>query len=439
MQIQIKNIWTIKEASINLDWLSVIAWNNDTWKSTVSKVIFSVIKAFQQYKDFKEVSKENIITNEIENIYRETRFINSLLSDKEYASFFVKNYWEIFKDLQKEFTPIQFIEWLELNPSHDFFEAKRIIIKDLKFKDILKQNLYKGLDKIEKEYFKEETKEYLIEKALNNIFDSEFRWWLSFGNKKWKIIATDWTLPLFNIEIKNNKIENIKIVDDIIKIKDSTFTETPIILNLFNDLDGMQRLQFHVQDLFKKIRKIDVKNSSRKNWFWLKVENIIWWKFELNKKIAWVELSFNKKWVDWNIHTINTATWIKSFGILDLLDQADNLNSDSLLILDEPEVHLHPEWQVRYAELIILLIKERDLSVLITSHSPYMIKALSKFSKEKDKVNASFYLAEKNKNWGFNINDKTNDINIIFEKLAEPFNILMKQYYVVKTRKILNY
>gem|GEM_PF-4084737 len=45
--------------------------------------------------------------------------------------------------------------------------------------------------------------------------------------------------------------------------------------------------------------------------------------------------------------------------------------------------------------MIIDLIEERKLSVLITSHSPYMIEALSKFSKEKD-INASFYLAEEN-------------------------------------------
>jgi predicted ATPase len=87
-------------------------------------------------------------------------------------------------------------------------------------------------------------------------------------------------------------------------------------------------------------------------------------------------------------------------------------------------VHLHPEWQVRYAKLIVYLIKERSLSILITSHSPYMIEALSKFSKE-EWVKASFYLSEDSKNWKCTIEDKTEDQNYILDKLVEPFEKLV--------------
>ena len=39
------------------------------------------------------------------------------------------------------------------------------------------------------------------------------------------------------------------------------------------------------------------------------------------------------------------------------------------MILDEPEIHLHPEWQLAYAELIVLLEKKFDLSIVVTTHS----------------------------------------------------------------------
>ena len=40
-----------------------------------------------------------------------------------------------------------------------------------------------------------------------------------------------------------------------------------------------------------------------------------------------------------------------------------------VLILDEPEIHLHPQWQVLYAEIVVLLQKAFDLTVVVTTHS----------------------------------------------------------------------
>ena len=35
------------------------------------------------------------------------------------------------------------------------------------------------------------------------------------------------------------------------------------------------------------------------------------------------------------------------------------------VILDEPEIHLHPEWQMIYAELIVILQQKFDLNFII--------------------------------------------------------------------------
>ena len=47
-----------------------------------------------------------------------------------------------------------------------------------------------------------------------------------------------------------------------------------------------------------------------------------------------------------------------------------------VIILDEPEIHLHPEWQLLYAETLVALQKEFNLTVLITSHSPVFVRAI---------------------------------------------------------------
>jgi predicted ATP-dependent endonuclease of OLD family len=72
---------------------------------------------------------------------------------------------------------------------------------------------------------------------------------------------------------------------------------------------------------------------------------------------------------------------IKGFGLIQLLLKNNQLNSRTLLIIDEPEIHLHPNWQVLYAEILVLLSKKLEIPILLTSHSPYFIEALKLFLK----------------------------------------------------------
>ncbi|MCK5111589.1 MAG: AAA family ATPase [Arcobacteraceae bacterium] len=119
---------------------------------------------------------------------------------------------------------------------------------------------------------------------------------------------------------------------------------------------------------------------------------------------------------------INVATGIKYFGLLQVLLDNNRLNLNTILILDEPEVHLHPKWQLKMAELIVELVKN-GVKILVNSHSPYMIEALQRYSElEKIEDKSNFYLAQNG------AIDKIEDSNSrtlseIFEKLSEPFDI----------------
>lgn len=130
------------------------------------------------------------------------------------------------------------------------------------------------------------------------------------------------------------------------------------------------------------------------------------------------ELFFSKD--NKKIEMVNTATGIKYFGILQLLSEKNHINRDTILILDEPEVHLHPKWQLKMAKLIVQLVKQ-DVMIVVNSHSPYMIEALQRYS-DKEMVNSDFYLAGngyiKKEN-----NSNSETLAKIFEKLSEPFDI----------------
>ena len=155
------------------------------------------------------------------------------------------------------------------------------------------------------------------------------------------------------------------------------------------------------------------------------INTIIGGDINYNKESRNLVFSANK--VDINFS--NTAVGVKSFAILNILLQSIELNGRHLLIIDEPEVHLHPKWQIKYAELLVLMSKELDIKLLINSHSPYFIEALKTYSvKHNYKEETNFYLASKNEDQTVSIKNVNNKLDDIFALLSEPFDELNKIY-----------
>jgi predicted ATPase len=66
------------------------------------------------------------------------------------------------------------------------------------------------------------------------------------------------------------------------------------------------------------------------------------------------------------------------------------------LIIDEPEMNLHPKAQVQLTEFLAMLV-QAGLHVLITTHSPYMVDHLANLMKaaeheDKERIREKFYL-----------------------------------------------
>lgn len=70
-----------------------------------------------------------------------------------------------------------------------------------------------------------------------------------------------------------------------------------------------------------------------------------------------------------------TAMGIANLGILALLIERKVLDKGSFLFIDEPEAHLHPAWQVRMAENLFELSRQ-GVNVVIATHSADILKWL---------------------------------------------------------------
>ncbi len=455
--LEIENIGIIKNACIEFGGLTVIAGENDTGKSTVGKLIFSLIKSLSRYEEDLELGdkeKLRIIydiitrlyfilrkkTNNVEIIKR-VRDIREetqhavIKCDLDYVKYNILPKMEELCNLSKEYLDGNNNE--NISPEEIAHMSMIIAYNIGKIKSIIDEP---------------ENKLDIIKKAFKRMIYSEFDLDIcnKFSNGS-SIRILYGKNEILNISMKNNKNNRDKDVDisitlneDELFYKDAIYIESPIILHIhhaikYSDTFGLSGLiygrrtvPFHLKDLIKKLeigRNIEIiEDFEKDNWI-----------YNLNKDIISIingEVIYSNESSDFEyvkrvkdkkciIKSINIATGIKSFGILQMLINSGYLNDKTILIIDEPEVHLHPEWQLKYAHVIVKLVKY-GIPVVISSHSPYMIQALRYYAmKEEIDDRIKFYLSEKDDDELVYIKDVTDDLNQIFTKLAKPLGKVM--------------
>ncbi len=245
------------------------------------------------------------------------------------------------------------------------------------------------------------------------------------------------------IVFENNKIKNINLEDELL-FQDVTYVESPAYLQLANVLKNAEtffdfdmaesgrlsrnrpKVLFHIKDLMNKLEQsmyyADSLSETNRDLL-SSLAAIVDGEFKYDEKVSEFKFHRNHKKT---VKAVNIASGIKSFGMIQLLIQANALNERSMLIVDEPENHLHPEWVVKYADIITELVK-KDISVLINSHSPYMIQALSYFAGKKNiKDKTNFFLTKRiDDSQMTTFENVTEDLEKVFQALAEPINRIM--------------
>ncbi len=212
--------------------------------------------------------------------------------------------------------------------------------------------------------------------------------------------------------------------------KDIIFIETPLVWNFskfFRDIalvESQMNIEIDYPLFMKDLNfKLFIKNVSNGIDIRDEMISLMGGQFEQDER---GDFFFNKNGT--RIELENTSTGIKQFGIFQILSQNNYLNKNTVLILDEPEVHLHPKWQLEMAKIIIELVKN-GVRIVINSHSPYIIEALKRYSEvEEIEEKTNFYLAEN----GYIEHQES--LENIFEKLVLPLRELKK----IKMDRYLN-
>ncbi|MEI0566181.1 AAA family ATPase [Brachyspira pulli] len=442
MELQLKNVGIIKEANIILDGLTLIAGENDTGKSTIGKALYSVVSGLNNADKYYKYFYNNQINSLKENIDRklhneilirisevDSKIHNIYLKEKdklENSNNFLINFLQPFEEDIENLKKSNFYEFVSKLREYDLDESLSKELEDIK------SILYREITEYEKKYFgiKKQIEIEFIDK-IHSFYINSSNISILYNNKK-----------VIDIDINNSELnETISIGE--VYAKDITYIETPFVFHFDNrnkfpylrkrviSPDGriiirkeISYLINHIDDLLNKLNN---SNTIENNYFMEisnEVRNKIGGYIEYNNNVRKLLFKKNNNYIELS----NTAVGIKSFAIIDLLLKSGVFNDKHILILDEPEVHLHPKWQIEYAKLMVKMAEELDIQILINSHSPYFIEAIQKYSKKSEKIadKTNFYLSEKQDDGYAVIKNVNNNLKSIFNTLYDAYNILDK-------------
>lgn len=122
-----------------------------------------------------------------------------------------------------------------------------------------------------------------------------------------------------------------------------------------------------------------------------------------------------------------TAMGISNVGLIDLLLRNNIINKGSFLIMDEPEVHLHPQWQVFLAQILYKIAKN-GANIIIATHSLDFLKAFENILKDENE-NAQEIIAINKMPYDevFSGLSELEKVGIILDDLSKPFYDLYMQ------------
>ena len=415
MEIVVKNIGKVKEANIKINGITVIAGENDTGKSTISKALFTVFNSFyninDKVKQQRKRSIENIINKHTVNeIDFDENFFNTFFKNSNsinlIANTIIENFATYIKDNNKLKNEI-------LNYFKNF---------DLKLKNSTIEDISQKIEVI-LNISNKEVESSILTDNLNNEFNGQIN--NIFINEK-GIIEIKLKNKQLKFIISNDKVEDIEKTSETIITSEAVYLDDPFIIdkNFDNEKISNHKI-FLVNKLFYDDESTN--NNVEKIAISKKLENIYnrLNMVESNKNTNDFSYRFNNKELDIK----NLSAGLKTFVILKTLLEKGILEENGVIILDEPEIHLHPAWQVIFAELIVLIQKEFNMHILLNTHSPYFLNAIEIYAEKHNiKKKCNFYSAYLSGQFS-EFKDVTDNIEEIYYKLARPFQDLENERY----------
>lgn len=236
---------------------------------------------------------------------------------------------------------------------------------------------------------------------------------------------------IYRLRLRDGNCENFTKKSHL-GYKDCTFIAGPLVLDLLGFFDAVHRAEGNASFLGEGMRQIPYpylswdlyfksyqpmrRENKKMQRFVQDIAQIIGGHFARENPLS--AYKFYKNHQKFSME--NVATGIKQFGILQILLHNNRITPRGFLIFDEPENHLHPIWQLKFAEILVLLSRQ-DIPILIHSHSPNFLEALYRYGKRHE-ARLHFHFAREGRIE--KVGDDERTLDLIYERLNSVFHTL---------------
>ncbi len=392
-----KNFAKLKDTSVEFNDITVLAGKPGTGKSYVMKFMYAVDKSI-------DLSSIEVFTS------------------IKVANDHLLKYIEIVKEFE------------EAEKDSDIEKVHKVKIE----LEILKNETTKSFDMVKDGKFEEKINGW-IQGYLKNLIDSIFQNIEQISSNfdiksdSYTIVCRDSKIEKFLFSFNNKKVETPTIYADFSNYtnqfqQEPVFVETPLILEFKAFMKREKgKTPYHIESLLNILDTdysfTDEEQDKLIKSFREKSQAIIGGDIESSGD----SFIFNRK-DDKNYDILNASSGIKSIGLLQYLVTNKALKKGSILFWEEPEVHLHPQWQLKMVDLFVELMNA-GVKIVFSTHSPYMadyLNAISKKGNYRDRVSFNV-LDEKD---GIVTNHILDDDNwdILQKELMDTFEDILWQY-----------
>jgi energy-coupling factor transporter ATP-binding protein EcfA2 len=425
IRIKTEGFRAVNEADLIIDGITLVAGENGCGKSSISKLLYFLYKTVSNYdllvKKRLFSSLQDILL--FLDIVQQELTLN--LKDRNLRDEYRKEISELKRELYSaEFLEDELINWIrvvnKIEQVYTTSDLKTIrpslIGKSMRLKYIIKDIL--KIENSDEEFSESFPKiKNLIERRFKDAINKIKSRPSSLFVEELKSVFSDGDLP--------KKFEVLEFDDLIValdknnlsipySIQNAIYIDTPMMISVEDSHNE------HWNDLNELLLEKGNKNNKYSN---IISKEIIQGDVVVEEGIYSAD-DFKFKRNDGSVfNLVDVATGIKSFSILQLLLKKGILNDKTLLIIDEPESNLHPQWIIEYARIIVILNKELGVKFFLASHNPDMVSAI-RYISEKEGIleNVNFYLAErKQKEFSYDYKFLGKEIDPIFES----FNIAL--------------
>lgn len=409
MKLLLRNFAKIKEAEIRFDGLTVIAGNNNTGKSTVGKVLFTLFHSLRNMSRSVMEERKDFVQRFLWEIYMNNNRRAAMPA-------------EAMKKMAKSREVVGAAE-IE-SPSVWYEVLMKRIAQDLQLNlsQEEKEDLHKRIEEAWKHSDAEIAKE-LATRAFAQVFQGQVNSLTKEDAEASVILQVQGE----ERSIRFEKNECMEYQDNINLMEDAIYVEDPFLMEECFKGRLRQRTSVQSQALLEYLETNELPNA---------IDAI-----EIKKKNDDIFLLFRETIPGDIVHeayrfvlrssaqeqALNVENWstgIKSFAILKRLLENGALHEKGVLILDEPEIHLHPQWQLYYAEILVLLQKAFNLTILLTTHSPFFMDAIEIYTHKHGISDKTKYYLSEALDHEVKFRDVSGKIDEIYEKMANPLQIL---------------